>query len=348
MSITRRDALALGTAAATSAMLPLPAVAQATEVTLAFGPPTPVYALGLIADAKGFFASEKLLLRTLIGNAGTHNRQTLAAGQSLFAHGDSSHPLQLSTRGKRCKILLATQMVCSYVNVVVRKDLVTRGVNSVEKLAEYKRPNGDKPVVGVTAIGAGTWIYGTYLFESKGFKDRINWVSAGGARTMLPGLETRQFDAIITPPSWKIEMQKRGIGEAVFDPSQPGVFNSAFGGTIPLLVIYTLEDTIKERPGLVQSFVNGLYQAMKWVKGTSLNEVYALVAEKHYSGQDADAINEELGFDRNTWAYDGRIDEASYARGSEVWDRPGVEIPKTAYADIIDMSFLDAAQKRFG
>ena len=35
-----------------------------------------------------------------------------------------------------------------------------------------------------------------------------------------------------------------------------------------MLVIYTLEDTIEQDRALVQSFVNGLYQAMLWVKKT--------------------------------------------------------------------------------
>ena len=50
----------------------------------------------MIAEAKGFFKAEKLDFKLVIGNAGTHGRQALAAGQALFAHGDASHPLQLS------------------------------------------------------------------------------------------------------------------------------------------------------------------------------------------------------------------------------------------------------------
>jgi len=49
-----------------------------------------------------------------------HHRQfryiqsTDACGRpSDVAHGDASHPLQLSAHGKQCKILLATEMVCS-------------------------------------------------------------------------------------------------------------------------------------------------------------------------------------------------------------------------------------------
>src|SRR5262245_65920920 len=100
----------------------------------------------MITEAKGFFKAENLDFKLVTGNAGTFGRQTLAAGQALFAHGDASHPLQLSARGKPCKILLATEMVCSYANIMVRQDLYESGITSVEKLAEHKRPDGAKPI----------------------------------------------------------------------------------------------------------------------------------------------------------------------------------------------------------
>ena len=91
-------------------------------------------------DARGYFKQEGLDFKLVVGNAGTHGRQTLAAGQADFAHGDASHPLQLSTRGKPCKILLASQMVSSIANIVVRKDLYDAGIDTVEKLAAYLGP----------------------------------------------------------------------------------------------------------------------------------------------------------------------------------------------------------------
>ncbi|WP_322868526.1 ABC transporter substrate-binding protein [Bradyrhizobium ottawaense] len=147
MSITRRQALIAGSALAGASLLPERLLAQSKQVSLAFGPVSPVYAIGMIAELKGYFKDEGLDSKLITGNAGTFGRQTLAAGQALFAHGDASHPLQLGARGKPCKILLATEMVCSYANIMVRQDLYDSGINSVEKLADYKRPDGAKPIV---------------------------------------------------------------------------------------------------------------------------------------------------------------------------------------------------------
>lgn len=347
MIITRREAIVGSSAVAGAALLPATSRAEGTPASLAFGPVSPVYAIGMIADLKGYFKDEGLDFKLVTGNSGTFSRQTLAAGQVMFAHADASHALQLSARGKKCKILLATQMVSSIGNIVVRKDLYDAGITSLESLAAYKRPDGAKPIVAATAIGAGTWVYGTYVFEARGLGDKVNWVGGGGPSTMLPSLETKQFDAIVATPSWIVEAEKKGFGKAIYDTASPGVFERDFGGTLPVLVIYTLEDTAEQDKATVQAFVNAVYHAMRWVKATPLAEVYALVGNKYFSGIDPDAVNAELGFDKATWAYDGRIDKASFERGAKPWYRKGTDIPPTKYDDVVDMSFLDVAQAKF-
>ncbi|MDH2350499.1 ATP-binding cassette domain-containing protein [Bradyrhizobium sp. SSUT112] len=91
----------------------------------------------MIADLKGYFKDEGLAPKLVTGNAGTFGRQTLAAGQVMFAHGDASHPLQLTARGKPCKILLATEMVASYASIVVRKELA--GLARAERKASVAK-----------------------------------------------------------------------------------------------------------------------------------------------------------------------------------------------------------------
>jgi len=346
MQITRRQAIA-GAAAVAAAGLPGPTLAAATPATLAFGPSTAVYALGMIAIEKGFLAAEDIELKLITGNAGTHGSQALAAGQSLFAHGDASHPLQLTSRGKRCKIILATQMVSSISNIVVRKDLWDQGIRSVEDFAAWKRPDGAKPVIAATAIGSGTWVYGTYVFESKKLGDKVNWVAGGGPSTMFPALETKQFDAIMAVPSWVIEAEAKGFGKTIYDTSTPGAFAKVFGGTVPVLVVYALEDTTTGAKAMTQAFVNGMYRTMQWIKATPIDEVYEVVARKYFDGQNPVAVKAELGFDKNSWAYDGRIGKEDFERGGKVWYRQGTEIPQSSYDDLVDMSFLDAAQAKY-
>ncbi|WP_076858352.1 ABC transporter substrate-binding protein [Bradyrhizobium mercantei] len=347
MMITRRQALIAGPALAGTSLLPHALHAENKVASLAFGPVSPIYAIGMIAELKGYFKDEGIDSKLLTGNAGTFGRQTLAADQAKFAHGDASHPLQLSARGKPCKILLATEMVCSFANVVVRRDLYESGITSVEKLAAYKRADGTKPVIAASAIGSGTWVYGTYLFEARGLGEKVNWVAGGGPNTAFASLQTKQFDGAMAPPSWIVEAERQGFGKAIYDTSKPGVFEKDFGGTVPVLVIYALNDTVEQEKAVVQASVNAIYRAMKWIKDTPLAEVQALVTPKYFSGIDPNAVSAELGFDKSTWAYDGSIDKASFDRGTKVWHRKGTDIPQTRYEDVIDMTFLDAAKAKY-
>ena len=154
-------------------------------------------------------------------------RQTLAAGQVMFAHGDASHPLQLTDARQAVQDHARTEMVASYASIVVRKDLYDAGITTVEKLAAYKRPDGAKPIVAATAIGSGTWMFGTYVFESRGLGDKVNWVAGGGPSTMFPSLETKQFDAIMAPPELGGRDREQRVWQGHLRHRQPGVFDEA-------------------------------------------------------------------------------------------------------------------------
>jgi NitT/TauT family transport system substrate-binding protein len=114
-----------------------------------------------------------------------------------------------------------------------------------------------------------------------------------------------------------------------------------------VLVIYTLAETIETQKPMVQSFVNAMYQAMKWVKATPIDDVYALIGEKQYAGVDPVAVKAEMGFDKNTWDYTGSFDQAAFERGGKVWYRAGSDIPESKFENLVDMSFIQAAQAKY-
>src|SRR5207237_4329726 len=120
------------------------------------------------------------------------------------------------------------------------------------------------------ACCAGTWGFGTYVCEVRRLGSKVNWAAVGGPNTMCPSLQTKQFDAIMAPPSWIVEVEKKGFGKTIYDTSKSGVFEKDFGGTLPVLVIYTLQDTIEQDKAMVQAYVNAIYRAMAFVKTTPL------------------------------------------------------------------------------
>src|SRR2546426_10563828 len=99
------------------------------------------------------------LFRSFIApGGGAKVAQVLAAGQAMFALGDSNHPLKITEKGKDALMVFATDTRCSYANVVVRKELFDRGVKSVEARGDA-RLVGRQAVVAATAIGSGTHGY---------------------------------------------------------------------------------------------------------------------------------------------------------------------------------------------
>ena len=235
MSISRRHLLATGAAAAgATTFWSISALgAKPRPITAAHSVNTTIYAAHIVANAKGFMKGEGLTMHVIEARGGSNVRRILAAGQVGYALGDSSHPLQLTNRGRSSKILMATDSRCSYANIIARKELVDKGVDSVEKLAEYKREDGSGPVIAATGIGSGTWVYGTYVLEQFGVSERFNWVAGGGSKTMLGGLKTGKFDAIMAVPAWQFAAEDNGFGRAVYDISDDASWSRIFGGNIP-------------------------------------------------------------------------------------------------------------------
>src|SRR4030095_5798641 len=203
-----------------------------------------VYGQHLVAAQKKFFEAEGLLTPDfVVPGGGAKVVQALAAGQVLFALGDSNHPLKITEKGKDALMIFATDTRCSYANIVVRKELWDRGVRTVEALADGKLV-GRKAVVAATAIGSGTYVYGVYVLQNikggdgKPVNDHVEWVGGGASTTMLGGLKAGKFDAIMAVPEWQSAAVEEGVGKPLYDIQDEKAWNRVFGGPIPVTVGY--------------------------------------------------------------------------------------------------------------
>jgi NitT/TauT family transport system substrate-binding protein len=333
--------VALGTRriAAQTALLPVRAT---------YGPPGVLYAANMIGLELGFAREEGLDLKIVATDGGAKSRQVLAAGEVEFGHGDATHPLQLSNRGKTSKILYCTETIATYANVIVRRDLYDQGITTVEKFAEWKRPDGAKPIIAATAIGSGTWMFGTAIFEGIGAGPRVNWVGGGGTTTILGGLQTKQFDAIMATPAWQFQAEDHGWGKAIYDVRDKAAWDKAFGGAIPVATIYALDATIKGHDDFVQAYVNMIYRSMQWLKQAPVDEVFARIGTKYLGDNDPGALKREITYYQQIWNYGGEVTEAVYQRAGKVWYRDGTDLVEAPYPAAVDMRFRDNAAKKFG
>jgi len=77
---------------------------------------------------------------------------------------------------------------------VIRKDLYDAGIDTVEKFAKWKRPDGRKPILGVSSIGGTAHLWAHYFMYAFGYADDVNWVGLGNVDTMLGALRSKQID----------------------------------------------------------------------------------------------------------------------------------------------------------
>ena len=330
-----------------------PARAQAPKpITVAHSVSTFVYGQHLVAKEKKLFEEEGVAVPSfIVPGGGAKVVQALAAGQAMFALGDSNHPLKISEKGKEALMLFATDTRCSYANVVVRKELFDRGVKSVEALGDAKLV-GRKAIVAATAIGSGTYVYGVYVL--KGLKapdgtpvnEHVEWVSGGASTTMLGGLKAGKFDAIMAVPEWQWAAEEEGFGRAIYDVQDEKAWTRVFGGPIPVTVGYALRETLEKSPDLVQGYVNACYRAQQWIHRAKDDEIVELLHKPYMDTFSRDVVLRSVKYYKTIFDWDFMIDEPSYANGVKVWVPLAVDKP-VPYAKAVDMTFVKKAHAKF-
>jgi NitT/TauT family transport system substrate-binding protein len=335
--ISRRALLAAGLSA--------PVVARAASlkpITATFGAMDLAYLPNIVAAEKGFAAANGLDLKLRITEGGPQSRTMVAAGEAQFAHGDTTLPLQLAGKGVATKILLSTEAIAPYANLIVREDLFSSGLNTIDKFAAGKRPDGSRPIVGVSTIGAGTWIWGTFLFEQIGRGSAINFVAGGSSFTMLAALSSGRFDAMMGAPDNAFEAAANKWGQVAFDVTDMARWNALIGGPIPASSVYTLQDTIDRDPAMVQAYTHSLLQALQWLKASSNDDVVSLVRAKYLPNISPASIAYGMDFHRKTMNFSGVIDPEQFSRGSAVWFRRSTGLQPIAFADAVEPRFVRA------
>jgi NitT/TauT family transport system substrate-binding protein len=354
MTWTRRELLAAAamTGVGLAAGRPGRAAAQGRTLTVSHSVSTFVYGQHLVAKEKKYFEEEGVAVPSfIVPGGGAKVVQALAAGQAMFALGDSNHPLKITEKGKDALMLFATDSRCSYANVVVRKELWDKGVRTVESLADA-RLVGRKAVVAATAIGSGTYVYGVYILkgiraaDGKPVNDHVEWVGGGASTTMLGGLKAGKFDAIMAVPEWQWAAEDEGFGKAIYDVQDGQAWTRVFGGPIPVTVGYTLRETIERSPDLVQAYVNANYRAQQWIRRAKDEEIVELLHKPYMDTFSREIVLRSVKYYRTIFDWDFLIDEKDYDNGTKVWVPLAVDAP-IPYARAAEMSFVRKAQARY-
>jgi sulfonate transport system substrate-binding protein len=356
MRLTRRRFLQTTGAASVVLVADRPATRVRAEtprtITVTHSVSTFVYGQHLVAKEKKFFEDEGVSVPSfIVPGGGAKVAQALAAGQAMFALGDSNHPLKITEKGRDALMIFATDTRCSYANIVVRKDLFDTGVKSVEALADPKRV-GRRAVVAATAIGSGTHVYGVYVLkqtraaDGTPVNDHVDWVGGGASTTMLGGLKAGKFDAIMAVPEWQFAAESEGFGHVIYDVLDAQAWSRVFGGPIPVTVGYVLRETVERSPDLVQAYVNASYRAQQWIRRAKDEEIVELLHKPYMDTFKREDVVKSVRYYKTIFAWDFHIAERDYANGMKVWLPLAVEKP-VPYARAVDMSFVRKAQATY-
>jgi NitT/TauT family transport system substrate-binding protein len=306
----------------------------------------PIYQSQFVADRAGYFKDAGLDCKLIQGGSGVKTREIIASSQGDVGIGDVTHPMQLANHGRAGRILLPTDTRSGSVMFILRKDLWDQGITTLEKLTEWKRPDGRKPIVSVSSLGGTNHVWSSYYMETMGLAEKVTWIGTGNVDTMLGSLKSKQVDVLVSSLSLLNESQQQGWGTLLFDGTDEAIWNKYIGGKVPVTCHFTVQSTIDKDPAKMQAYVTALWRAAQWIKAHSPDEVCDAI--EPYVGSTSRSANLlEVSALQRVADYDGAIDAASFARGEKVWFREMTGIKPLTIAEVVAPDFAQAARKAY-
>jgi NitT/TauT family transport system substrate-binding protein len=304
----------------------------------------PVYQTQFVADRMGFFKDAGLDCKLIQGGSGVKTREIIASSQGDIGIGDITHPMQLSNRGRAGRVLMPADTRSSSVMFIIRKDLKDQGINTLEALTEWKRPDGRKPIISVSSLGGTNHVWASYYMETMGLDQKVTWIGTGNVDTMLGSLKSKQVDVLVSSLSLLNDSTEQGWGALLFDGTDEAIWNKYIGGKVPVTAHFTLQSTIDKDPAKMQAFVIALWRATQWIKAHTPDQIYEVI--ETYVGSTSRAANMlEITALQKVADYQATIDAADFARGEKVWFREMTGIKPLTIADVVSPSFIEVARK---
>ena len=323
------------------------AFAQAKTGTGVYPVAVPTYEVQFVAMEKGFFKDEGYDFKLIQGGSGVKTREIIASKQGDFGIADIQHVLQLNKNGRPTRALMTLDQRAPGVRFAIRKDLFDQGVDTVQKFAAWKRPDGKRAILGVSSLGGTSHLWSNYFMQSMDLADKVTWVGVGNVDTMLGSLKSKQIDLLSSAISVVSEAEKNGWGKVIYSPSDEKTWNSVIGGPVPVNANYCLAATIEKEPEKVQAFTNAAWRAQQWIKANSPENILATI-EPFVGSTSKNANLLELGELKEVGDWNGLINADSWKRGEKVWygELTGLK-QHIKMEDAVADKFLKAAHAKY-
>lgn len=304
------------------------------------------YMVMFAAQGLGYFKDEGLDSRLVQGGSGVKTREIIASGQGDFALADFVHPMLLTNKGRPCKALTAVDRIAAGLQFMIRADLYAQGITDLAKFVAWRRPDGRKPLIGVSSIGGTTHVWASYFMEKLGYEGAVTWLGVGNVDTMLGSLKTRQVDILINTYSLVGEVEREGYGKLLYDGSDPKNWDGVIGGTVPVTVNYCLQARIDRDPAQVQAWTNAVMRAARWVDKQEPDAIYGAI-EPFVGSTSRESNLIEIKATKAVGNPVGTIDDAAFERGAKVWFREMTGVQKLPLGDVYAADFAQKAAAKY-
>lgn len=300
----------------------------------------PLYAVAYVALKKGYFTDAGLDVNYLNAQSGPRAKQMVAAQQLFAGTSGVNDSVSLTVAGKPSVLVAAFDNRIAFANILVSKKLYDAGVRKVSDLAGRS--------IGITQPQSATWLMAVFLADRAGIKNKVNIKPLGDFSTMMGAVKSGSVDCCTATFSMLNKAQTEGWGVPLFDITNASEWTGIFGGDVPGIGVYVLQETIEKQPDQVQAFVTGIVKASDYIARNSPTDIVELIGHDYLQGYETQQSVEAVTAFKNIWSKDNLITADQYARlmqvmggGRQLTDAQVKELP---YEKLVDMRFVHTAR----
>lgn len=344
--LDRRSFLDVTLSGVLALTLPAPALAQGRKLgKIDYGVASvdAIYATPYVALKKNLFEAEGLEVAYLNSQSGPRSKQMLAAQQIFVTTTGANDSVALTLSGKASVLVFGLDNRVGFANILVNRELYDSGkVRKLEDLAGQ--------TLAVTQPQAATWLMAVYILDKVGAKDKVTIRGLGDFVTMMGAVKTKQAAATMATVSMIDKAREEGWGMPLFDATDEAAWIRIFGGDLPGVCCYVLEETARKRADVLQAFVNAMAKAADFVNTQSAEAIADVIYTDYLSGFPREAVVKAFRIYKNKWWNPSNvISRESYQRllgimggGRQYSDD---ELKKVPYEVGVDMTFVRRARK---
>ncbi|MEP7300205.1 MAG: ABC transporter substrate-binding protein [Caldimonas sp.] len=345
MNLDRRSFLGVSAGSTLLAALPVVAHAQGKLGKIEYGVASidPLYSAAYVALKRDLFKQQGLDVNYLNTQSGPRSKQLLAAGQIGVATSGVNDAIALNLAGKDATVIYGFDQRVPFANIMIRKaDFDSGKIKSVKDLAGK--------TIAVTQPQSATWLMATYISDRAGILKQVTIRGLGDFATMVGAVKSGQVDATIATISMLDSAKQQGWGHTLFDVTDEGAWKETFGGNVPGVGCYVLQDSLKTNADGLQAFVTAMAKAQDVLNSSTAEQIVDGIFDTYLTGYEREATLRAVRvYKAGVWSRNNEVSADAYTRLIRIMGDgrqfSNAELEAVPYAKVVDMSFLSKAKR---